>query len=111
MLNPELIAQAKEFADKAVVKAEEYNGVLGEAKHWIVQNFGENGLLAAYIAGGVLLLVLLSRLAKISFNALKYLVVPSVVLAGLASYFMGLNFAVALPVTVTICSLILLFKG
>lgn len=111
MLNPELIAQAKEMADKAAVKAHEYEGTIGQARQWILDHFGQNGLLAAYVAGGVVLIVLLSRLVKIGFSAVKYLVVPSVVLAGLASYFMGLNFAVALPVTVTVCSLILLFKG
>ncbi|MBD3402311.1 hypothetical protein GF420_05405 [candidate division GN15 bacterium] len=111
MFDREVIEQARAVADQAAVKAGEYNGTLGEIKHWIVEHFGENGLLAAYIAGGVVLIVLLSRVAKLGFSALKYLVVPSVVLAGLASYFMGLSFAVALPVTVTICSLVLLFKG
>lgn len=111
MFNAELIAQVREFADKAAARAHEYEGVIEQARQWIVDHFGQNGLLAAYIAGGVIVILLLSRLAKIGFNALKYLVVPSVVLAGLASYFMGLNFAVVLPVTVTICSLVMLFKG
>ena len=111
MFSPELIAQAKQMADKAATTAHEYEGVFGQARQWIVDHFGQNGLLAAYVAGGVILIVLLSRLASVSFKAVKYLVVPSIVLAGLASYFMGLNFAIALPVTVTICSLLLLFKG
>lgn len=111
MRNLELFAQARELADRAALKVQEYESIFGQARQWIVDHFGQNGLIAAYIAGGVILIVLLSRLVKIGFSALKYLVVPSVVVAGLASYFMGLNFAIALPVTVTVFSLVLLFKG
>ena len=111
MPDMELLTQAKELAETAATKADEYSGVLGSIRELILEHFGHNGLLAAYVAGGVLLLVLVSRLFKISFAALKYLVIPSLVLAGLASYFTGFSFAVSLPVTVAACSLVLLFKG
>lgn len=106
-----LLSQAKEVAEQATAAAEEYSGTFDSVKELIVSHFGENGLLAAYIAGGVLLLILISRLAKVSFATLKFLVIPSVVVAGLATYFLGFSFAVSLPVTVTLCSLVLLFKA
>lgn len=111
MPKAEMLQQAKELADQATAKANEYSGVFGQAKHWIVAHFGENGLLAAYVALGVIALVLVLRVAKTSFNALKYLALPALILAGLASYFWNIDFAVSLPVTVTACSLLLLFKG
>ena len=63
------------------------------------------------MALGVIALVLVLRVAKTSFNALKYLAVPALILAGLATYFLQVDFAVSLPVSVTACSLLLLFKG
>ena len=108
---PELISQVKEVADRATAQATEYTGVIEQAKGYVVNHFGESGLIAAYIAGGVLLLFVLTRLAKLTLSAVKYLVIPSVALAFLASVFLPLTFAVALPVSVTVCSLFLLFKG
>ncbi len=107
----DLLGQAAEFVEKASTSAEEYSGVVESIKAMIVGQFGENGWIAACVAVVVLALVLVTRLAKISFSALKYLVVPSIVLAGLASYLLGFSFVVALPVTVTACSLVMLFKA
>lgn len=108
---PELLSQARELADQAAVKADEYAGVLGQAREFIVAHFGLTGLYATYITLAVLILFVVSRLAKLTFSALKYLVVPSVALAFLASLFLPFSFAMALPVSVTVCSLFLLFKG
>lgn len=111
MPKADMIQQAKDLADQASAKADEYSGIFGEAKYWILEHFGENGLIAAYVALGVIALVLVLRVAKTSFNALKYLAVPALIIAGLATYFWNIDFAVSLPVTVTACSLLLLFKG
>ena len=111
MLTPELIGQVKRFADEASVRAEEYSGVLGSAKGYIIEHFGQNGLYAAYIAAAVVVLFLVSRLAKLTFSAVKYLVIPSLALAFLASLFLPFSFAAALPISVTVCSLFLLFRG
>jgi hypothetical protein len=111
MPTPNLVAQARELVDEATVRAEEYSGVLGQAKGFIVEHFGQNGLIAAYIVLAVLILFIVSRLAKLTFSAVKYLVIPSVALAFLASFFLPFSFAAALPVSVTVCSLFLLFKG
>jgi len=111
MPKPELLTQVKALADDATAQASEYSGVVGTARQYIVDNFGQTGLIAAYIVLTVLVLFVVSRLAKLTFSAVKYLVVPAVALAFLASVFLPISFAVALPVSVTVCSLFLLFKG
>lgn len=77
----------------------------------IESSFGPNGLLAAYVVVAVLGFLLLYKLVQLAFAALKYVVIPSVVLALLASLLLPYTFAAVLPFTVAGCSLILLFKG
>lgn len=108
---PELLSQVKSLADQATARADEYSGGLDVAKAYIVEHFGETGLIATYIALAVLVLFIVSRLAKLTFSAVKYLVIPALALAFLASIFLPYSFAAALPVSVTVCSLFLLFKG
>ena len=111
MLNGESIAQIKQFADEAMIKAGQLNGMYGAIEKFILQHFGQNGLYAAYIAVAALLLLIITRLAKMAFSTLKYLVIPSVALAFAGSFFIPYSFVALLPVTVTLCSLFLLFKG
>ena len=111
MNNLKLIGQLQQYADQAQQKAHEYSGALGTARQYILEHFGTNGLIAAYIVVAVVVLVIIAKLTKITFSTLKYLVIPSVGLAFVASLLLPLSFAAALPVTVTVCSLFLLFKG
>ncbi len=107
----ELLGQVKDLADEATARAEEYSGVIGTAKGYIIEHFGETGLIAAYIALAAIALFVISRLAKLTFSTLKYLVVPAIALAFLASFVLPYSLAITLPVSVTLCSLVLLFKG
>ena len=108
---PELLSQVQALADQATARADEYSGVLGQAKMYVIDHFGETGLIATYIALAVLVLFVVSRIAKLTFSAVKYLVIPALAIAFLASIFSPYSFAAALPVSVTVCSLFLLFKG
>ena len=111
MQAPDLLSQAKVLADEAAGKAQEYTTFLAPVQEYIVDNFGENGLIATYIALAVLALFAISRAAKLTFSAIKYLVIPALALSFLASMFMPVTFAAALPISVTVCSLFLLFRG
>lgn len=111
MLVPDFLNQAAKLADEASVKAEEYSGAIGPVKGFIVENFGQNGLYAAYIVVAIMVLFIVSRVAKLTFSTLKFLVIPALALAFLATLFLPLSFAAALPASVTVCSLFLLFKG
>src|SRR5512138_2977595 len=84
---------------------------LTPVKQMILDQFGWPGLMATYIAVGVILLLVLWRIAKLTFATVKYLVVPALALAFVVSLVSPYSFAAALPVTVTVCSLILLAKG
>ena len=107
----DLLNQAKSFVDSATLKADEYSSIIQSAQGFILEHFGQNGLYAAYIVIGALGLFLLSLVARLTFSTLKYLVVPSVALAFAGSIFAPYSFAALLPVTVSVCSLFLIFKG
>ena len=111
MLNKELLSKIQDFTESATTKADEYSGVIGQLRSLIVEHFGENGLIAAYIALTALLIFIVSKLAKITFSTLKFLVIPAVALAFIGSFFVPYSFFALLPVTVTAGSVILLFKG
>ena len=111
MLKEFLSAQLRELSEEAAARSEEYSGILGSIKGTILEYFGPNGLIASYIVLAVLILFIVSRLAKIGLSALKYLVVPAVALAAIGSFVLPYSFAMLLPVTVATCSLFLLFKG
>jgi len=106
-----LMSKFHELEQQTQQAADEYSGVLGSVKEQIIEHFGQNGLIAAYIVLTVLVLVLVSRLTKITFSTFKYLVVPALAAAFIGSMVSGYTFIGLLPVTVTACSLILLFKG
>ncbi len=111
MISTEIQSQLNDLADQASAKADEYSGMFGSFQNLVVEHFGENGLIAAYIALAVIALFLISRVAKIGFSAVKYFVLPAVGLAAIVSFVTPYSFSVTLPVTVTLCSLLLLFKG
>jgi hypothetical protein len=107
----EFMAQIKAFIESVLARVSEHSTAIAAAQQYIVDHFGQTGLIAAYITLGILVIFVISRLVKLTFAAVKYLVVPAVVLAFLASLCTPFSFATALPVTVTVCSLVLLFKG
>jgi len=106
-----ILNQAMEAADNATVAAEEYSDILSSIKGFVVDNFGQHGLMAAYLVLTVIIVLIISKLAKLTFSSLKYLVIPSIGLAFLATLFLPCSFVAVLPVTVTLCSLFLLFRG
>ncbi|MCX6834203.1 MAG: hypothetical protein NTW07_03565 [candidate division Zixibacteria bacterium] len=106
----ELLAQIKAFVESAIARAGEYSGVVAGAQQYIVEHFGQKGLIAAYITLGALALFVVWTLVKLTIKAAMYLAI-AIALAYLASTLTPLSFSDALPVTVTVCALVLLFKG
>lgn len=82
-----------------------------QLKSWIVEHFGANGLIAAVIVAGVFAFFLITQLVRLLISTVKYLVIPAIVLAFIATLLLPVSFYSALPVTATICSVFLLFKG
>ena len=106
-----LLNQVQELTDRASESMDEYSGLLGPIRQYIIEHFGANGLVAVYVLLSVIVLVTIGKLAKVTFSTLKYVAIPAVVLAILATYFMNITFLGALPVSTTVCSLFLLFKA
>jgi len=80
-------------------------------KALIGEHFGSEGLIAAYLVVGVLTVVLLSKLVRLLIATVKYLVLPAVILAFVGSLFLPYSFTAILPVTASLCSLMLLAKA
>ncbi|HKK20952.1 MAG TPA: hypothetical protein VJ983_05715, partial [candidate division Zixibacteria bacterium] len=104
-------AQVQTLAEKASAQASTVTSIFESIRQLILDNFGQNGLYAAYIATAALIVFVASRLAKLTISTLKFLVIPSVALAFGVSLFAPYSFAALLPVSVTLCSMVLLFKG
>ncbi len=107
----ELLTQIQEIAERASVSFSEYGTVMSQIQQFILDNFGPKGLYAAYISAAAVGLLLFWKMVKLSFAALKYMVLPAVALAFVGSFFLPYTFTTLLPVTVSGCSLFLLFKG
>lgn len=101
----------QEFSAQLQEAARGAQGILEAIKSTIVEHFGQTGLYATYVVVGVLLVLIIMRLAKLTFSAIKYLVIPAVALAFLGSLITNYSFAGLLPVMAMFCSLLLLFKA
>lgn len=111
MPNTNLLDKLADAADRAAAKADEASGLFDSVRQTIEGVFGPNGMIAAYIVVGVILLLLVAKLARITFSTLKYVVVPAIVLAFIATIFFDVPIEASVPASATVCSLILLFKG
>jgi hypothetical protein len=52
----ELLAQIKGFIESSLARAGEYSAVIASAQRYIVDHFGQAGLIAAYITLGALVM-------------------------------------------------------
>ncbi len=111
MKNTELTNQTQNLADQASNAVDNYSGILGSFKGLIIQNFGENGLIAAYVILSALIMFVGLRLAKTTFSMVKYLLFPAVALAVIGSFVLPYSFLALLPITTTFGAVFLLIKG
>lgn len=111
MPSGEWLTQARAVADQAIEAAKSVLSAAGTLQQWILDQFGQNGLYAAYFVGLVLGVFLTIQIVRITFATLKYLVLPGVGLALIGSLILPYSFFFLLPITMSACSLILLFKG
>ncbi|MBD3333257.1 hypothetical protein GF356_10440, partial [candidate division GN15 bacterium] len=80
-----MTTQAKQLAHKATARADEYVGFLEPAREWIIINFGETGLIAAYLLLASIVLLVVAKLSKVAFSTLKYVAIPALILAFIGS--------------------------
>lgn len=84
---------------------------LESAGKFIQEQFGTAGVIAAVIFVVSIGAMLVVKIVKAGFNILRYVVVPSVVVTFIATYFLPYSFGYILPVTVSFFSVILMVKG
>lgn len=88
----------------------EASTVLTSFRQTILDQFGQNGLYAAYISCGAIALFVLVKILKLTFTILRVVVLPSVALAFVGSFFLPVSFYYLLPVTVSLSSVWLVFR-
>ena len=87
------------------------SGLLGTGAEYIQNEFGVLGVAAAVILTVSILALVIGKLLMILFNVLRYVLIPSVVVAFIATFFLPYSFVNILPAAVAIFSMVLIVKG
>jgi hypothetical protein len=87
------------------------SSVIAAGKNFIQERFGTPGLVATLILTVSIGALLASKILKIAFDVLRFVVVPSVVVTFIATYFLPFSFIYILPATVALFSVVLIIKG
>jgi len=85
--------------------------MLVSLKEIISGEFGSGGMFALAIILVTTTVLVVQSLMKIVFKLIKYVAIPSVILAFLADQLIDMPFSDAMPVAVCICVIVLLFKS
>jgi hypothetical protein len=78
---------------------------------FIQNNFGVPGLIAALILLLSLTVLLIARILRIAFDVFRFVIIPSVAVTFIATYFLPYSFTYILPVTMALFSVVLIFKS
>jgi hypothetical protein len=84
---------------------------LASAKDALLETFGTPGLIAIVILFLSVAVLLVMKITKMTFDVIRYVAVPSVVISFLATYFLPYSFVFVLPLAVSFFSLVLIVKG
>lgn len=85
--------------------------LLDPLRQYILDNFGQNGLYAAYLLGAAIALILIYKLIKLSFDLLFFVVIPSAISAYVLSMFLPYSFFYLLPAATALFTLGLLLRA
>lgn len=99
----------QEFFQQPIVT--DSTSLLFVGKQFILERFGTPGLIAAIILTLAISVLLLAKILHITFDVLRYVVIPSVAITFVATYFLPYSFTYILPVTVALFSVVLIFKS
>ncbi|MCX6825868.1 MAG: hypothetical protein NTV06_01175 [candidate division Zixibacteria bacterium] len=86
-------------------------GICAQGIHFIQIHFGNAGVIAAAVLLFSIALLIVSKILRIAFDVLRYVVVPSIVVTFIGTFFLPYSFGYILPATVALFSLILIVKG
>jgi len=100
-----------ELLQQASSQLSESQGLIDIGRQFIEEKFGTAGVIAAAILVVSIVGLLLGKVTKLSFNLVRFVVIPSVALTFVATYFLPYSFVYILPVTVAFFSVVLMVKG
>ena len=106
-----LAAQGGDFIEGAIKRADIIPvAMIDDTRSYIFENFGQEGIYAAYIVLASLIVYVLSKVLNISFTVVKIFIIPSLATAFIASLLLPFNFFYILPITSSIFAVGLLMK-
>ncbi len=100
-----------ELLEQAASQIGEPSGLIEIGRQFIEDKFGTPGVIAAALLLVSIVGLLLGKVVKLSFSLLKFVIIPSVAITFIATYFLPFSFTYILPVTVAFFSVILMVKG
>ncbi len=100
-----------EFIQQAASQINEPSGLIDVGRQFIEEKFGTAGIIAAALLLVSIVGLLLGKVTKLSFNLVRFVVIPSVAVTFVATYFLPYSFVYILPVTVAFFSVVLMVKG
>lgn len=100
-----------EIIQQAFSQVNEPSGLIDVGHQFIEEKFGTAGIIAAALLLVSIVGLLLSKITKLSFNLVRFVVIPSVAITFVATYFLPYSFVYILPVTVAFFSVVLMVKG
>ena len=100
-----------ELLQEASSHLNESQGLIDIGRQFIEEKFGTAGVIAAAILVVSIVGLLLGKVTKLSFNLVRFVVIPSVAVTFIATYFLPYSFVYILPVTVAFFSVVLMVKG
>lgn len=89
----------------------ENQAMLDPIRQFIVDHFGQTGLYAAYLLAGAIVLLVVYKLVKFSFEIIFLVALPSVLAAFVLTFFLPYSFFYLLPATVALFTLGLVLRN
>ncbi len=83
---------------------------LDPLRQYILDHFGQNGLYAAYFLIGVIVLAVVYKLIKLSFELVFFVAIPAAVSAFVLTYVLPYSFFYLLPATTALFTLGLVIR-
>ena len=98
------------FARLSVLVSKIGLNVLGYHK-MLVDQVGEKLAMGIYLCAAILILLVVFKVFKLAFNILRFVIIPSVVVAYIGSMFLSLSFLAAMPVAGALFSVLFFIKS
>lgn len=77
----------------------------------LVDQVGEKLAMGIYLCAAILVLLVIFKVFKLAFNILRFVIIPSVVVAYVASMFLSFSFLAAMPIAGALFSVLLFIKS